>query len=83
MKISQALNTILNDEDIRPKILSNMIFGDENTLNEFIKDFNDLAYNITDDEKIAERLKEMKGQYPEIALYIKDNYPDIYKIFEC
>lgn len=83
MKISQALNTILNDEDIRPKILSNMIFGDENTLNEFIKDFNDLAYNITDDEKIAEGLKEMKGQYPEIALYIKDNYPDIYKIFEC
>lgn len=83
MKISQALNTILNDEDIRPKILSNMIFGDENTLNEFIKDFNDLAYNITDDEKIAERLKGMKGQYPEIALYIKDNYPDIYKIFEC
>lgn len=83
MKISQALNTILNDKDIRPKILSNMIFGDENTLNEFIKDFNDLAYNITDDEKIAERLKEMKGQYPEIALYIKDNYPDIYKIFEC
>lgn len=83
MKISQALNTILNDEDIRPKILSNMIFGDENTLNEFIKDFNNLAYNITDDEKIAERLKEMKGQYPEIALYIKDNYPDIYKIFEC
>ena len=83
MKISQALNTILNDEDIRPKILSNMIFGDENTLNEFIKDFNDLAYNITDDEKIAERLKELKGQYPEIALYIKDNYPDIYKIFEC
>lgn len=83
MKISQALNTILNDEDIRPKILSNMIFGDENTLNEFIKDFNDLAYNITDDEKIAEGLKEMKGQYPEIALYIKDNYSDIYKIFEC
>lgn len=83
MKISQALNTILNDKDIRPKILSNMIFGDENTLNEFIKDFNDLAYNITDDEKIAERLKEMKGQYPEIALYIKDNYSDIYKIFEC
>lgn len=83
MKISQALNTILNDGDIRPKILSNMIFGDENTLNEFIKDFNDLAYNITDDEKIAEGLKEMKGQYPEIALYIKDNYPDIYKIFEC
>ena len=83
MKISQALNTILNDEDIRPKILSNMIFGDENTLNEFIKDFNDLAYNITDDEKIAEGLKEMKGQYPEIALYIKDNYTDIYKIFEC
>lgn len=83
MKISQALNTILNDKDIRPKILSNMIFGDENTLNEFIKDFNDLAYNITDDEKIAERLKEMKEQYPEIALYIKDNYTDIYKIFEC
>lgn len=83
MKISQALNTILNNENIRPKILSNMIFGDENTLNEFIKDFNDLAYNITDDEKIAEGLKEMKGQYPEIALYIKDNYPDIYKIFEC
>ena len=83
MKISQALNTILNDKDIRPKILSNMIFGDENTLNKFIKDFNDLAYNITDDEKIAEGLKEMKGQYPEIALYIKDNYPDIYKIFEC
>ena len=82
-QISEALQIILSDKDIRSDMLNGMMFEDENTLDEFIKEFNTLVSNITDDEKIAEKLKTMKRDYPEIVLYIKDKYQDIYKIFEC
>ncbi len=81
VKQSVALNQLLNNQEFTTKI------EDKDTLNTFIKKLNQIISNaktLTDDQ-ISNALHDLAEDwdYLEITGLIQDNYPELYKIFEC
>ena len=81
VKQSVALNQLLNNQEFITKI------EDKDTLKTFIIKLNQIISNaktLTDDQ-ISNALHDLAEDwdYVEITGLIQDNYPELYKIFEC
>ena len=81
VKQSAALNQLLNSQEFREQI------NDDDTLTSFIEELNTLINNaeILNEDQISEKLHKLKDDlnYIEITGLIEENYPELYKIFEC
>lgn len=81
VKLSVALNQLLNSQEFRGQI------NDTDTLNSFIQELNTLINNAKtlNEDQISEALHNLKDNfdYLDITGLMQDNYPELYKIFEC
>lgn len=81
VKQSVALNQLLNSQEFRTQV------NDDNTLNAFIQDLNNIINNAKtlNDDQISQALHDLVDNfdYLDITGLMQDNYPDLYKIFEC
>lgn len=81
VKKSVALNQLLNSQEFKNKL------EDTSTLDEFIQELNTLINNAEtlDEDQISEALHKLKDDfnYIDITGLIEENYPELYKIFEC
>lgn len=81
VKQSVALNQLLNSQEFREQI------NDTDTLNSFIQELNTLINNAKtlNEDQISEALHNLKDNfdYLDITGLIEENYPELYKIFEC
>ena len=81
VKQSVALNQLLNSQEFREQI------NDDDTLTSFIEELNTLINNAKtlNEDQISEALHKLKDDfnYIDITGLIEENYPELYKIFEC
>lgn len=81
VKQSVALNQLLNSQEFREQI------NDDDTLTSFIEELNTLINNaeILNEDQISEKLHDLVDNldYIDITGLIEENYPELYKIFEC
>lgn len=81
VKKSAALNQLLNSQEFKNKL------DDTSTLDEFIQELNTLINNAEtlNEDQISEALHKLKDDfnYIDITGLIEENYPELYKIFEC
>lgn len=81
VKQSAALNQLLNSQEFREQI------NDDDTLTSFIGELNTLINNaeILNEDQISEKLHDLVDNldYIDITGLIEENYPELYKIFEC
>lgn len=81
VKKSAALNQLLNSQEFKNKL------DDTSTLDEFIQELNTLINNAEtlNEDQISEALHKLKDDpnYVDITGLIYDDYPELYKIFEC
>lgn len=81
VKQSAALNQLLNSQEFREQI------NDNDTLTSFIEELNTLINNaeILNEDQISEKLHDLVDNldYIDITGLIEENYPELYKIFEC
>lgn len=81
VKQSVALNQLLNSSEFKEQL------DDTSTLNEFIQDLNNIISNAEtlNDDQISNALHDLVDNfdYLDITGLIQDNYPELYKIFEC
>lgn len=81
VKQSAALNQLLNSQEFREQI------NDDDTLTSFIRELNTLINNakILNEDQISEKLHDLVDNldYIDITGLIEENYPELYKIFEC
>ena len=81
VKQSAALNQLLNSQEFREQI------NDDDTLTSFIEELNTLINNaeILNEDQISEKLHDLVDNldYIDITGLIEENYPELYKIFEC
>lgn len=81
VKQSVALNQLLNSSEFKEQL------DDTSTLNEFIQDLNSIINNARtlNEDQISEALHKLKDNfdYLDVTGLMQDNYPELYKIFEC
>lgn len=81
VKKSAALNQLLNSQEFKNKL------DDTSTLDEFIQELNTIINNAKtlNEDQISEALHKLKDDfnYIDITELIEENYPELYKIFEC
>lgn len=81
VKQSVALNQLLNSQEFREQI------NDDDTLTSFIEELNTLINNAKtlNEDQISKALHKLKDDfnYIDITGLIEENYPELYKIFEC
>ena len=81
VKKSAALNQLLNSQEFKNKL------DDTSTLDEFIQELNTIINNAKtlNEDQISEALHKLKDDfnYIDITGLIEENYPELYKIFEC
>lgn len=81
VKQSVALNQLLNSQEFREQI------NDDDTLTSFIEELNTLINNseILNEDQISEKLHDLVDNldYIDITGLIEENYPELYKIFNC
>lgn len=81
VKQSVALNQLLNSSEFKKQL------DDTNTLNKFIQDLNNIISNAKtlNDDQISNALHDLVDNfdYLDITGLMQENYPELYKIFEC
>ena len=81
VKQSVALNQLINSQEFRTEV------GDDNTLDAFAQELNNIINNAKtlNDDQISNALHELKenSSYWDLLGLLEDDYPELYKIFEC
>lgn len=81
VKQSVALNQLLNSSEFKEQLDDTSVLGD------FIQSLNNIINNskTLNDDQISNALHELidNFDYLEITGLIQENYPELYKIFEC